>query len=100
RVGRFVYVVGGFAQSDGRTTAAVERYDIRADRWRRVRSMPVGLNHAATTAYRGRVYVVGGYADAASLSGEVASLYRYDPRRDRWTRLPDAPTRSGALAVG
>ena len=42
RVGRFVYVVGGFEQRSGGTTAAVERYDIGRDRWRRVRSMPVG----------------------------------------------------------
>ena len=41
----------------GATTAAVERYDIARDRWRRVRSMPVGLNHPAAAAYRGRVYV-------------------------------------------
>jgi non-specific serine/threonine protein kinase len=100
RVGRFIYVVGGFEQRSGGTTAAVERYDIRRDRWRRVRSMPVGLNHPAAAAYRGAVYVLGGYTGRGDLRGEVASLYRYDPRRDRWARLPDAPTKRAALAVG
>ena len=79
RVGRFVYVVGGFERRSGRTTAAVERYDLRRDRWRRVRSMPVALNHPAAAAYRGDVYVVGGYTGRGDLRGEVSSLYRYDP---------------------
>ena len=100
RVGRFVYVVGGFERRSGRSTAAVERYDLRRDRWRRVRSMPVALNHPAAAAYRGDVYVLGGYTGRGDLRGEVASLYRYDPARDRWSRLPDAPTRRAALAVG
>ena len=100
RVGRFVYVAGGFERRSGRSTAAVERYDLRSDRWRRVRSMPVALNHPAAAAYRGDVYVLGGYTGRGDLRGEVASLYRYDPGRDRWSRLPDAPTRRAALAVG
>ncbi len=79
RVGRYVYVVGGFERKSGATTAAVERYDIRRNRWRRVRSMPVGLNHPAATSYRGKVYVVGGYTGRGNLRGEVSSLYRYDP---------------------
>ena len=99
-MGRFVYVVGGFERRSGRSTAAVERYDLRRDRWRRVRSMPVALNHPAAAAYRGDVYVVGGYTGRGDLRGEVSSLYRYDPGRDRWSRLPDAPTRRAALAVG
>ena len=72
RVGRFVYVVGGFEQRSGATTAAVERYDIVRDRWRRVRSMPVGLNHPAAAAYRGNVYVLGGYTGRGDLRGEVS----------------------------
>ena len=95
RVGRFVYVVGGFERRSGRSTAAVERYDLRRDRWRRVRSMPVALNHPAAAAYRGDVYVLGGYTGRGDLRGEVASLYRYDPGatggRGCPTRRPAAP---------
>jgi hypothetical protein len=99
RLGEQVYVVGGFLPP-GRTTAAVERYDIRRDRWSRVRAMPLGLNHAAAVAYAGRLYVVGGYAAAGGLSGEVRALLRYDPRTDRWQRLASAPTARAALAAG
>jgi N-acetylneuraminic acid mutarotase len=100
RIGRFVYVVGGFEQRTKATTAAVERYDIVRDRWRRLPSMPVGLNHPAATAYDGDVYVLGGFASSGALEGEVPTLYRYDPQRDRWSQLPSAPTRRAALAVG
>jgi N-acetylneuraminic acid mutarotase len=99
RVGRFVYVMGGFLRA-GFSTAATERYDIVRDRWTRVANMPVALNHAAAVAYRGRVYVLGGYSSLTGLRDEVATLYRYDPRRDRWRRLPSMPTARGALAVG
>jgi Kelch motif len=99
RVGRFIYVMGGFEPS-GATSDATERYDIERDRWRRVADMPVALNHAAAVAYRGRVYVLGGYSAATGLGREVATLYRYDPGRDRWRRLPSAPTARAALAAG
>jgi N-acetylneuraminic acid mutarotase len=99
RVGRYVYVMGGFIRA-GFTTAATERYDIRRDRWTRVANMPVPLNHAAAVAYKGRVYVLGGYSSRTGLREEVANLYSYNPRRDRWRRLPSMPTPRGALAVG
>jgi N-acetylneuraminic acid mutarotase len=99
RVGRFIYVMGGFEPS-GETSAATERYDIERDRWRRVADMPVALNHAAAVAHKARVYVLGGYSGRTGLSREVATLYRYEPGRDRWRRLPSAPTARAALAAG
>jgi non-specific serine/threonine protein kinase len=100
RVGRFVYVMGGFERESGATTAATERYDIENDRWRRVADMPVPLNHAAAASYRGQVYVVGGYRGRGSLSDPIAALFRYDPERNRWSRLAAPPSARGALAAG
>ena len=99
RIGRAIYVVGGFERRSGATTTAVERYDIRADSWRRVRSMPVGLNHATAVAYRGRLYVSGGYRGRRTLSSASRVLLRYDPRRNRWRRLRSAPTPRAAHAA-
>jgi hypothetical protein len=96
-VGRDVYVLGGFLPPR-RTTAAVER--LRAGRWTRVRPMPIALNHAAAVGYRGHVYVIGGYASPNGLAQPVATLLRYDPKRNRWARLPSMPTARAALAVG
>ena len=100
RIGRYVYVVGGFERRSGATVAAVERYDIRRDRWRRMRSMPVGLNHPTAVAYGGRLYVHGGYRARRNLSSATRALLRYDPRRNRWSRLPGAPTPRAAHAAG
>jgi N-acetylneuraminic acid mutarotase len=99
RVGRFVYVVGGFERRSGATTSAVERYDIRGDRWQRVASMPVGLNHPTAVARAGRVYVHGGYRGRRNLSSATSALLEYEPRRDRWRRLPAAPTPRAAHAL-
>jgi non-specific serine/threonine protein kinase len=62
--------------------------------------MPVALNHAVAAAYRGDLYVMGGYASATGLDREIAGLFRYRPSRDRWSRLPNAPTRRAAHAMG
>jgi N-acetylneuraminic acid mutarotase len=99
QAGRSIYVIGGF-EEPGRTTAVVERYEIDARRWSKVQPLPVPLNHAAAVGYRGSVYVLGGYAGASGLSEPVATLYRYDPARDRWAKLPSAPTARAALALG
>jgi N-acetylneuraminic acid mutarotase len=99
RIGRHVYVVGGFEERSGATTRAVERYDIRRDSWKRVRSMPVGLNHATAVTYRGKLYVHGGYRGRRDLSSATARLFRYHPGRNRWTRLPLSSTRRAAHAA-
>lgn len=90
RIGRSIYVVGGFGEATGESTRALERYDIRRDRWTRRRSMPIALNHPAATALRGRLYVHGGYRARRDLESASERLYVYLPRRDRWRRLPDS----------
>jgi hypothetical protein len=99
RVGPFIYVVGGFERASARTSAAVERYDIRRGRWKRVRDMPVGLNHPTAVAYRGGVYVHGGYEAQQALTAPSGVLLRYEPDRDRWRRLAPSPTPRAAHAA-
>lgn len=95
RIGRRIYVVGGFTD-DGGTTDALAGYDIERDRWELLRPMPSAVNHPAAASYRGALYVHGGFAD----SGPSDRLYRYDPERDRWQRLPDSELPRGAHALG
>ena len=99
RVGRHAYVVGGFEQGSGQTTAAVERYDLRRNSWQRVRSMPFGLNHPTAVTHGRRLYVSGGYRGRRDLSSATRALFEYDPVRDRWRRLPPAPTPRAAHAA-
>jgi N-acetylneuraminic acid mutarotase len=98
RVGRFIYVVGGFDRT-GATVAAVARYDIRRDSWRRVADMPIGLNHPTAVVHEGRLYVHGGYTSATGLSGATAALLRFDPEPGRWRRLPSSRTPRAAHAA-
>jgi N-acetylneuraminic acid mutarotase len=97
RIGRFIYVVGGFEAT--RTSPAVERYDIRRNRWKRVRDMPLAVNHPTAVAYRGDLYVHGGYTANLGLTAPTGALQRYDPARDRWSRLRSSPTPRAAHAV-
>ena len=99
RLGRFVYVVGGFESTSRATVAAVARYDIRRDSWRTVRDMPLALNHTTAVAHRGRLFVHGGYRGEAGLTDPTGALLRYDPRRDRWRRLPSSHTPRAAHAA-
>ncbi len=100
RIGRFAYVVGGFVPGARPTTAAVERYDIDKDRWKRLADLPVPLNHTVAAAYAGDLYVMGGYSSATGLQNPVATLYRYHPKTNRWSTLPSAPAARAAHTMG
>lgn len=97
RIGHSIYVVGGFLRSSD-TTAAVERYDIDRDRWKRLPDMPIAVNHPAVAAHGGLLYVYGGYTDA-SFGPITAALQRYDPAGHRWRLLPPSPAPRAAAAL-
>jgi len=97
RIGDSIYVVGGFMDPSA-TTAAVERYDVERDRWRRLGPMPIAVNHPAVTSHRGYLYVYGGYTDSTSFD-PIAALQRFDPRSGRWTLLPASPTPRAAAGL-
>ncbi|HSI79619.1 MAG TPA: kelch repeat-containing protein [Solirubrobacterales bacterium] len=97
RIGRQIYVVGGF-NAGGDTTSRVARYDIDTNRWRRVRRLPIAVNHAGVAALRGRLYVLGGNWPARGANAKSPRLYRYAPKRNRWQRLRNAPTARSAIA--
>jgi hypothetical protein len=102
RVGRYVYVLGGFAGST--PSAQVERLDTRTGDWTLVAPMPRALNHTAAVAHGGRLYVVDGYmGDAAAFAHAdglaTSGLLEYDPAANRWSTLASPPTRRGALGA-
>lgn len=103
RVGDTAYVVGGF-RSDLRSTAAVERLDLRTSRWKRGVPLPQPLNHMNAVGYHGALYVLGGYTQPGDTSaGATARFWRLDPATQRWQRLPDAPVAraaAGAAVLG
>jgi N-acetylneuraminic acid mutarotase len=81
-IGPTIYATNGEAPENIHTVLA---YDTRTKRWSEPTRSPVGLNHSQPVAYRGDLYLTGGYLD-----GDVPTdgLWRYDPEDDRWRELP------------
>jgi hypothetical protein len=103
RVGRSIYVVGGFVQPNLLTTDQVTRYDISTGTWSSVAPLPIGVNHPAVAAGAGRcagqVYVYGGYTGNGTLSAEVDTLQRFDARTGSWAVLPGSGVARGAATL-
>jgi N-acetylneuraminic acid mutarotase len=99
RIGRFVYVVGGFVPPAD-TSDQVARYDTERGEWTLVSPMPTGVNHPAVAVSGGRLYVYGGYTADRALGGEVDTLQRYDPATNSWALLrgSGAPRAAATLA--
>jgi hypothetical protein len=100
--GREVLLVA--AGRDGRSAFA---YDRATDRWRRLASLPSGRFGSAVVWAGSRLLLWGGYAYAhGTPNGRgypivPAHGLAYDPARDRWSELPQAPVagRNGPTGV-
>ncbi|MGH2983079.1 MAG: Kelch repeat-containing protein [Solirubrobacterales bacterium] len=99
RVGRTIYVVGGFLPPDGATGNQVARYDIETGTWALAAPMPIAVNHPALAVSGGRIFVYGGFTDSGALTGETDALQRYDPATDSWATLTGSGVRRGAATL-
>ena len=89
-----VWIVGGRTR-----TGLADRMltlDLRTLRWS-TRPGPAPREHLAATALGGRVYAIGGRL--AGLDTNLATVQAFDPRRNRWTRLPDLPDPRGGTGA-
>jgi N-acetylneuraminic acid mutarotase len=89
RLGNEIVVVGGFLVN-GSSTGRADAYSPSRNRWRRLPSLPVAVNHAAAASAPGRVYVAGGY-------GGERRAFVFDGRR--WRTLPNLPSPRGAAGA-
>lgn len=89
-----IWVVGG-RTSSGLATRALS-LDLRTLRWRAVPG-PRPREHLAATALGGRVFAIGGRL--AGYDTNVATVESYDPRTNRWKRLPDVPDPRGGTGA-
>jgi non-specific serine/threonine protein kinase len=92
-----IAVVGGFVAS-GQNSSRVDAYSPATDRWRRLPDLPASVDHAMAAAYRGRLYVVGGYGVARERRTAAYVL-----ERGRWRRLrpmPEGRAAAGAVVIG
>jgi hypothetical protein len=91
-VGGRLFFAGG-RQPENLALAAFEEFDPASGRWRQRPDLPIGLGALAVTAADGMVIVTGGGRDPIH-PGEpggwnTRASYAYEPRRERWIRLPD-----------
>jgi hypothetical protein len=92
-IGPVIYTAGGSRPGNLRTVLA---YDTRTGSWSEPTRLPVGLNHSQAVAYRGDLYLAGGYLEGDEPSNE---LWRYDPRANSWARLASMPQARGAAGA-
>ena len=95
------YVVGGVTASPLGRELATKAYalDLPAGSWRTIPG-PTPREHLAATAWRGRVYAIGGRL--AGYDTNLTFFETYDPAARRWRRLapvPEARGGTGAAAV-
>jgi N-acetylneuraminic acid mutarotase len=92
-IGPVIYIAGGARPGNLHTVLA---FDTRSGQWSEPTRLPVGLNHSPAVAYRGDLYLAGGFREGET---ETDSLWRYEPQRNRWTELAPMPRARGGAAA-
>ncbi|HEX5609725.1 MAG TPA: kelch repeat-containing protein [Solirubrobacterales bacterium] len=96
-LGGKLYVAGGRAglldtNNDTPPSAEFDRFDPVKDAWVRLPQMPLGAGFVGITTAAGKVVIVGGedqqhWEDGGGWASP--SAWAFDPRTNRWQRLPD-----------
>jgi N-acetylneuraminic acid mutarotase len=107
-----IYILGGMSGRGfgGGPIGRSFRYDIAADKWTEVTSMPYGLGSAAMGVHGKKIYLAGGIQAAVKGSAKgpggniVGVVASYDTETDKWTTypeltLPEGRDHSGGMVV-
>ena len=90
--GRIIVAGGRFGPGAmAERTTAVEIYDPATRRWTRGAPLPAPRGGITGAAHAGCMFVFAGEGEPGHVLGLTPTAYGYDPRADRWTRLPDLP---------
>jgi hypothetical protein len=96
--GRIIVAGGRFDPGAmGERTDVVEIYDPATRRWTRGAPLPAPRGGITGAAHAGCMFVFGGEGERSHVLGLTPTAYAYDPRADRWTRLPDLPIANHGL---
>jgi N-acetylneuraminic acid mutarotase len=95
-----IYFVGGYVLTGcGAITSCpvgtTLEYDPATDAWTRRADMPTPRYSAATVAYGGKVYVIGG----SNLNGVLGTTEVYDPAANAWSTGASMPTPRSEVAA-
>jgi len=98
-VGGKIYAIGGevFNKQLGMrvSTDIVEAYDPVTERWRKRVNMPTKRHRFDTPVVNGKIYAIGGEITPIAGGGLaerfITTIEVYNPKTDRWRKLPDMP---------
>ena len=103
-IGANLYLVGGSEDVNDLSKASTSLLSLslskRKATWKTLRSTPgEGRAVFAAAACGNELYVFGGCLVDAGNVRNLASAYRYDPKKDQWIRLHDAPVATRAWSA-
>ncbi len=90
-----VYAVGGRLAGGDTNLALLESYVPGAKKWRRLRPVPSRRGGTAVAGLGRWLVSAGGETPTVT----IRTVYRYDVRKRRWSRLPNLPTPRHGLGV-
>lgn len=93
--GTYAYVVGGRDLASDKNSAALERYDPKADSWAGLAPMPAPRGGVGAAVSDGRLVVAGG-EEPTSVD---ATVFAYDIASNTWSDLPNLPAGRHGMAV-
>jgi N-acetylneuraminic acid mutarotase len=100
-IGHKLYLAGGAPQTFNvplpvNPYGTLEIYDFKTGKWSFGSPMPFPRHHISGAVVGGKLYVAGGRIE----SNRALDVFeRYDPRTDRWERLPNMPLGAGSPRV-
>lgn len=90
--GRIIVAGGRFEPGAGaERTDVVEIYDPATRAWSRGAPLPAPVGGITSATHAGCMFVFGGEGERTHVLGLTPTVYAYEPRADRWSRLPDLP---------
>jgi non-specific serine/threonine protein kinase len=93
--GTYLYAVGGRRLEVTSDTAAVQRFDPKADRWVQLKAAPGKVSDAGAAIVGGRLIVAGG----ESIGTVFSTVWAYDLTSSTWSTLPNLAAPRHGLAV-
>lgn len=72
------------------------RFDLEAQTWTRMKSMPTPRDHLRLECVSGKLYAISGRKD--DLRFNLSNVEAYDIKENNWTRVRDIPVPRGGLA--
>jgi hypothetical protein len=82
----YIYAAGGTHAASSTSFSAAYRYNIAANVWEPIASMPTAMTTAGGAFCQGRFYVMGG-----TRTGMGATNYEYDPTTNTWATRAQIP---------